>query len=330
MKAIVWTKYGSPDGLQLKEVEKPTPKDNEVLIKIHATTVTAADCELRAFKTFTAFWLPLRLYIGLIRPTRIKILGQELAGENRAAGKEVTRLRVGDPVFAWSGLRLGGYAEYTCLPETAMMAIKPANITYAEAAAVPVGGFEAWHYLKGTIQAGQKVLIVGAGGSIGTFGVQIAKHFGAEVTAVDSTDKLDMLRSIGADHVIDYTQEDFTKSGKTYEVIFDAPGKSSFSRSQRALKPNGQYLSANPGMSELIRTVRNLITRRRPAASESIRRRNEDLISLTQLIEAGKVKSVIDRIYPLEQAAEAHRYVDTGHKKGNVVITLEPTDKAHR
>jgi NADPH:quinone reductase-like Zn-dependent oxidoreductase len=323
MKAIVWTKYGSPDGLQLQEVDKPTPKDNEVLIRIYATTVTAADCELRSFKAFSAFWLPLRIYLGLIRPTRITILGQELAGEIEAVGKDVTQYKKGDPVFAWTGLRLGGYAEYACLRENATMAIKPANMTYPEAAAVPLGGLEAWHYLNGNIQAGQKVLIIGAGGSIGTFAVQLAKHFGAEVTGVDSTEKLDMLRSIGADHVIDYTQEDFTKSGQTYDVIFDAPGKSSFSRSKRSLKPNGQYLSANPGMSQQIRTIWNLITRPKKATSEYTSRRNEDLASLRELIEAGKIKSVIDRRYPLEQTAEAHRYVDTGRKKGNVVITLE-------
>jgi len=323
MKAIVWTKYGSPDGLQLQEAEKPAPKDNEVLIRIHATTVTAADCELRAFKSFTAFWLPLRIYIGLFRPTRIKILGQELAGEIESVGKEVTKFKAGDPVFAWSALRLGGYAEYTCLSENAMMAIKPANITYAEAAPIPVGGFEAWHHLKRNIRAGQKVLVVGAGGSIGTFGVQIAKYFGAEVTAVDSTGKLDMLRSIGADHVIDYTQEDFTKMGQTYDVIFDAPGKTSFSRCRKLLKPEGQFLSANPGTSDQIRTVSNLIKRRRLAEPETTSHRNEDFNSLTELIGAGKIKSVIDRTYPLEQAAEAHRYAETGQKKGNIVITVE-------
>ncbi len=327
MKAIVWTKYGSPDGLQLQEVDKPTPKDNEVLIRIYATTVTTADCELRSFKAFNAFWLPLRIYIGLIKPTRITILGQELAGEIEAVGKDVTQFKKGDPVFAWAGLRLGGNAEYACLRENATMAIKPANMTHQEAAAVPLGGLEAWHYLNGNIRAGQKVLIIGAGGSIGTFAVQLAKHFGAEVTGVDSTEKLDMLRSIGADHVIDYTQEDFTQSGQTYDVIFDAPGKSSFSLSKRSLKPNGQYLSANPGMSQQIRTIWNLITHPRKAAPEYTSRRNEDLISLTGLIEAGKIRSVIDRRYPLELTAEAHRYVDTGRKKGNVVITLEQNSK---
>jgi NADPH:quinone reductase-like Zn-dependent oxidoreductase len=262
------------------------------------------------------FWIPLRIYIGLLRPTRITILGQELAGEIEAVGKDVTKFKKGDPVFAWAGLRLGGNAEYACLRENATMAIKPANMTYQEAAAVPLGGLEAYHFLNGNIQAGQKVLIIGAGGSIGTFAVQLAKYFGAEVTGVDSTEKLDMLRSIGADHMIDYTQEDFTKGGQTYDVIFDAPGKSSLSRCKGSLKPNGQYLSANPGILNSI-----IHPSKAPPASPS--RRTEDLISLRELIEAGKIKSVIDRSYPLEQTAEAHRYVDTGRKKGNVVITVE-------
>jgi NADPH:quinone reductase-like Zn-dependent oxidoreductase len=322
MKAIVWTKYGSPDGLQLQEVEKPTPKDNEVLIKIHAASVTAADCELRSFKTFTAFWLPLRIYIGFFKPTRIKILGQELSGDIKATGKAVTKFKTGDPVFAWSALRLSSYAEYICLSENALMAIKPANITYAEAAAISVGGFEAWRYLKGNVQAGQQVLVVGAGGTIGTFGVQIAKYFGAEVTAVDSAAKFDMLRSIGADHVIDYTQEDFTKTAQKYDLIFDAPGKTSFSRCKNLLKPDGQFLSANPGMSDQIRALRNVFTRRSQTIPASISQRNEDFLALTELIAAGKIKSIIDRTYPLEQAAEAHRYAETGQKKGNIVLTI--------
>ena len=322
MKAIVWTKYGSPDGLQLQEVEKPTPKDNEVLIRIQAASVTAADCEIRSFKTFTAFWLPLRIYIGLFKPTRIKILGQELSGDIEGVGKAVTKFKVGDPVFAWSALHLSSYAEYICLSETAMMAIKPANITYAEAAVISVGGYEAWRYLKENIQAGQKVLVVGAGGTIGTFGVQIANYLGAEVTAVDSAAKFDMLRSIGANHVIDYTQEDFTRSGQTYDVIFDAPGKSSYSRCKKLLKLNGQFLSANPGASDQIRTAWELITRRTQTVPASISQRNEDFLALRDLIAAGKIKSIIDRTYPLEQAAEAHRYAETDRKKGNIILTV--------
>lgn len=294
-----------------------------MLIKVYATTVTAADCELRSFRGSGVFWLPLRLYIGLLKPTRITILGQELAGVIEATGKAVTHYKTGDAVFAWTGLRLGGYAEYACLSEKATMALKPANMSYAEAAAVPLGGLEAWHYLNRQVQAGQQVLIIGAGGSIGTFAVQLAKQFGAEVTAVDRTEKLDMLRSIGADQVIDYTREDFTRSGQTYDVIFDAPGKSSFARCKRSLKPDGQYLSANPGMSQQLRTIWNVMTRPRKATAAYANRRTDNLVALKELIEAGKMKSVIDRRYPLAQTAEAHRYVETGLKRGNVVITIE-------
>ena len=322
MKAIIWTKYGSPDGLQLQEVEKPTPKDNEVLIKVHAASVTAADIELRSFNTFTAFWLPMRMYIGLFKPTRIKILGQEVAGEIESIGKDVTKFKVGDPVYAWSALRLSGYAEYICLSQNAMMAIKPHTISYAEAAVISVGAFEAWNYLKGNVRAGQKVLVVGAGGTIGTFGVQIAKHFGAEVTAVDSAGKFDILRSIGADHVIDYTQGDYTKSSQAYDVIFDAPGKTSYSRCKRLLKPDGKFLTANPGLSDQLRTMWNVFSRRRQAPPDSLSQRYEEFMSLRELIASGKIKSVIDKTYPLEQTAEAHRYAESGLKKGNIVITM--------
>ncbi len=322
MKAIVWTDYGPPDVLQLREVEKPAPKDNEVLIRVHATTVTAADCELRAFKSpaMSLFWIPMRLYMGLRRPERVTILGQEVAGEIESVGKDVTLFKRGDQIFASAGLHLSAHAEYICLPEKAMMALKPANMSYEEAAAVPLGGVEAWRYLHENVHPGQRVLVIGAGGTIGTFGVQLAKYYGAEVTALDSTDKLDMLRSIGADHVIDYTREDFAKSGQTYDIIFDAPGKSSSAQCERLLKPDGRFLTANPGPSEQLRTMWKVMTRggRAPAAYSA-----EDLIAVRELIEAGKLKSVIDRRYPLEQTAEAHRYAETGQKKGNIVITLE-------
>jgi len=329
MKAMVWTKFGPPEVLQLKEVAKPAPKDNEVLIRIYATTVTAGDCELRGLKFPIALRLPIRIFVGLIRLIRPRpmILGQELAGEVEAVGKEVTRFRKGDQVFGWSGLGLGAYAEYTCLPEKGVLAIKPSNITYEESAPLSVGGLEAVYFLrKGNIQSGQKVLIHGAGGSIGTFAIQLAKYFGADVTGVDSTGKLDMLRSIGAEQVVDYTQEDFTKSGETYDVIFDVVGKSSFSRSVRLLTHNGRYLLGNARLSQRVqgrwtsmRSSKKVIPWKARTASEY----TEDCNFLKELLEAGKIKSVIDRCYPLEQIAEAHRYADTGHKKGNVVITVE-------
>ena len=332
MKAIVWTKYGPPDGLQLKEVEKPTPKANEVLIRIHATTVTAGDCEMRSLKFPFWLWLPIRLYVGLRRPGRIRILGQELAGEIEAIGKGVRRFAEGDQVFATTGFGLGAYAEYICRPEEpeeGALAIKPANMSYEQAACIPTGGLEALHFLrKANIHSGQKVLINGAGGSIGTIAVQLAKHFGAEVTGVDSTGKLDMLRSIGADQVIDYTQEDFTQSGQTYDVIFDVVGKSSFSGSIRSLKENGYYLIANPQLSKMVRGRWASRNSGKKVILETTNQKTEDLITLKELVEAGTIKPVIDRRYPLEQMAEAHRYVETGQKIGNVVINVARNHKS--
>jgi len=332
MKAIVWTEYGPPDVLHLEEVEKPTPRDNEVLIRIYATTVTAGDCEQRSLKL--PFWLafPMRAYVGLRRPKRITILGMDLAGEIESVGKDVKRFRKGNQVFAATGfVRMGTYAEYICLPEEpeeGALAIKPANMSYEDAAAVPTGGLEALCFLrKGNVQSGQKVLINGAGGTIGTFAVQLAKHFGAEVTGVDSMGKLDILRSIGADYVIDYNQEDFTKGNETYDVIFDVVGKSSFSGNIRSLNQDGRYVIANPGLSQMIRGRWTSITSSKKVIFGAANPKTEDLIFLKELIELGKIKSVIDRAYPLEQTAEAHKYVETGHKKGNVVITVQHNNK---
>jgi NADPH:quinone reductase-like Zn-dependent oxidoreductase len=322
MKAIVWTKYGPPEGLHLEEVAKPTPKDNEVLIRIHATTVTTGDCEVRSLKFPLVLALPIRIWFGVLKP-RNAILGQELAGDVEAVGKDVKRFKAGDPVFGSPGLSFGAYAEYICLPEKATLAIKPTNITYEEAAGLPVGGLEALYFLRqGNIQRGQKVLINGAGGSIGTLAVQLAKHYGAEVTGVDSTGKLDMLRSIGADHVIDYTQADFTKSGETYDVIYDVVGKSSFSGCIQSLTPSGRYLLGNAGLSQIIQGRWTSATSSKKVIMGTANQNTDDLIAIKELVEAGKIKSVIDRRYPLAQMVDAHRYVESGQKKGNVVITV--------
>ena len=323
MKAIVCTKWGSPDVLQLKEVEEPVPKDNEVLIKIHATTVTAGDCEMRGLKFPLGMRLLARIGFGFRGP-RKKIIGQELAGEIESIGKDVKLFKKGDRVFGAPGFVFGAYAEYVCLPEKGVLALKPTNMTYEEAATVPLGGLNSLHFLrKGNIRSGQKVLINGAGGSIGTYGVQLAKSFGAEVTAVDSTSKLDMLRSIGADHVIDYTQEEFTKTGERYDVIFDVVGKGPFSGLIGSLKDQGILLTANSMRSRIVREPGKSKTSSKKIIGGSVEYKTEHLNFLKELIEAGKIRSVIDRRYPLEQTAEAHRYVETGHKKGNVVITVK-------
>jgi len=333
MKAIIWTKYGSPDGLQLREVEKPSPKDHEALIKIHAATASRADTEFRRLKLPFLFAIPIRLYLGLIRPTRIKILGTEFAGEVAATGKDVTQYQTGDQVYGYTGLGMGTYAEYMCLSEKpsallGVMSKRPTNITYEEAAAVPFGGLEALHSLsRANIQSGQKVLIVGAGGSIGTYSVQLAKHYGAEVTGVDSTGKMDMLRSIGADHVIDYTREDYTKNGQRYDVIMDTIGGSRFVGSIRSLNENGTYLNVNPKMIHRLQMGWGKGKSNKKLLSWEGSYTTKNLLRLKELIEAGTIKPVIDRTYPLEQIAEAHRYVDTDQKKGNVVITVEQDHK---
>jgi NADPH:quinone reductase-like Zn-dependent oxidoreductase len=329
MKAIIWTKYGSPDGLQLREVDEPTPKDNEVLIKVHAAAVSRADTEFRRLKLPLFFALPIRLYVGVLRPTRIKIPGTEFAGEVVATGKAVTQYQPGDQVYGYTGLGMGTYAEYLCLAEkptafAGVMASRPLNISYEEAAVVPFGGLEALHSLgRANIEPGQKVLIVGAGGSIGTYSVQLAKHYGAEVTGVDSTGKLDMLRSIGADHVVDYTREDYTANGQKYDVIMDTIGKSPFSGSLRSLNEQGTYINVNPQLWHRLQMKRIAGSSNKKLFSWEPGYTNANLLRLKALIEEGAIKPVIDRRYPMAQIAEAHRYVDTDQKKGNVVLTVQ-------
>jgi NADPH:quinone reductase-like Zn-dependent oxidoreductase len=328
MKAIVWTKYGPPDVLQLKEVDKPSPKDNEVLVKIYATTVTAGDCELRSLNLPFYISFPMRMWIGFNKPKENTIPGTELAGEIEAVGAGVKLFKPGDQVYGSAGMGFGANAEYICLPEQpgemeGGVAIKPANMTFEQAAAVPFGGRDALHFLrKGNIQDGQKILINGAGGSIGTFAVQLAKHFGAEVTAVDNTEKLDMLRSIGADQVVDYTKEDFTKRGEVYDVIFDVVGTVSFSQSAGSITKNGTYLLANPVKGQLVRGPLTRMTSSNKVIMETASGTPEDLDLLRELIEEGKLKAVIDRVYSLDQIVEAHRYVETGQKIGNLVIKV--------
>jgi NADPH:quinone reductase-like Zn-dependent oxidoreductase len=328
MKAIVWTKYGSPEGLKLTEVEKPVPESDEILVKVQATSVTAGDCEIRRLELPLGLSFPVRLYAGLLRPKRIPILGQELAGEVLEVGKQVTSYQKGDKVFGTTGFGFGAYAEYICLPANpgdadGVLAAKPDNLTYEEAATVPTAGFEALHFLReSNIQPGKKVLIIGAGGSIGTFAIQLARQFGAEVTGVDSTEKMDLIRSIGANHAIDYTMEDYTRAGKTYDLIIDVVGKHSVSRRLRLLNPDGVYYLAFAKLSHIMLGWWTSLTSKKKLKIQSANQKKEDLMFLAELLAAGKLKSIIDRRFPLDQVADAHRYVEAGGKKGNVSIVI--------
>jgi NADPH:quinone reductase-like Zn-dependent oxidoreductase len=330
MKAVVYTQYGSPGVLQLKEVEKPTPKDHDLLIRIFATPVNFGDILARKFNTtsprnFTMpalLWLPSRLAFGFSKP-RKTILGSEFAGEVEAVGQAVTRFKAGDQVFGYRGPSFGAYAEYLCMSEDGTVTIKPSNMSYEEAATVPYGALTALSLLKKvTIERGQKVLVNGASGSIGSAAIQLAKHYGAEVTGVCSTPRVELVKSLGADYVIDYTQEDFTRNGETYDLIFDILGKSSFARCKGSLTPNGRYLLASFKMKQLFQMLWTSVIGSKKVVCALSFEKQEDLVRIRELVEAGAIKTVIDKRYPLEQAAEAHRYVEAGQKTGSVVITV--------
>ena len=303
MKAMECTKYGKPDVLQLQEVEKPIPKENEILIKIHATTVTSGDCRVRSFNSPLLLWLPMRIVLGLRKP-RKSILGVELAGEVEEVGKNVTRFKKGDQLFAMTGMKFGGYAEYICLPEKGTIAVKPENVTHEEAASISFGGTTALHFFrKGNIQAGQKVLIYGASGAVGTAAVQLASYYGAEVTGVCSAKNSELVKSLGADRVIDYQHENFTEKEERYDLIFDAVGKITKNECKEALALNGRFVSVEGQGIAKVQT--------------------KDLLLLKKLMEEGQIKSVIDRCYSLEQIPAAHEYVETGRKIGNVAVVLK-------
>lgn len=326
MKAIVYERYGPPDVLELKEVEKPTPKDNEVLIKTHATTVTSGDWRVRSLHMPVGFGLIAHLVLGVSRP-RQPILGSELAGKVESVGKDVKKFKVGDEVFAFTGARLGCHAEYKCMPEDGAVVLKPANLTYDEAAAMSFGGTTALDFFRrGKLQLGEKVLVNGASGGVGTAAVQLAKHFGAVVIGVCSTANVELVRSLGATQVIDYTKENFTRNGETYDVIVDTAGTAPFSRSKDSLKEGGRLLLVLGGLSDMLQIPWVSMTNSKKIIAGPAAVRAEDLRFLAKLAEAGEFRPVIDRRYPLEQIAEAHRYVDTGRKRGNVIITLEHDD----
>jgi len=323
MKAIKCTKYGPPEVLRFVEMEKPTPKDNEVLIKIHATSVTIADSRVRGFKVPLSFWLPARIALGWRKPKK-DILGAELSGEIEATGKKVTLYKTRDKVIAYSGHdRFGAYAEFICLAETAVIALKPDSIEYEKSVAIPFGGGTALHFMReANVQKGQKVLIYGASGSVGTYAVQLANYFGAEVTGVCSTTNLELVKSIGAKNVIDYTKEDFSKRDEKYDVIFDAVGKSSLYACVKSLKENGILVQAVATPAITIRMKLISLFSKKKFIGGTLIPKAKDLIYLIALVETGRIQSVIDRIYPFREIVEAHRYVDKGHKKGNVVISL--------
>nr|WP_206606441.1 NAD(P)-dependent alcohol dehydrogenase [Steroidobacter cummioxidans] len=322
MKAIVCTGYGPPEVLQMQDVEKPRPADNEVLVKVHATTVSMGDHRIRSFTVPSAVWLPARMALGLTRPRR-NILGIELAGEVEAVGGQVQRFKKGDRVFAATLQGFGAYAQYRCISEDGPVAAKPRNLTYEEAAAVPIGARTALHYLrKANVQSGQDVLIYGASGSVGTYAVQMAKHFGANVTAVCSTANVELTQSLGADAVIDYTADDFTTRPDRYDVVFDTVGKASFGDCMKVLKSGGSYLNCTPVLPSIQVMRAKLSGAHKLILGEAPPETAEALDFIRELLEAGKIRVVVDRKYRFDEIVEAHRYVDQGRKKGNVVISI--------
>ena len=323
MKAITYSRYGPPDVLQLRDVEKPKQEADEVLIKVRAAEVTKSDCEMRSFKySVKWFWLPLRIALGVRKPKR-QILGGYFSGEIESIGEDVTDFSVGDRVFGAARLRLGAYGEYVALPASYTIVSKPNNMNFGEAAAVPLGGLNALHFMRrAEIQAKEKVLINGAGGSIGAHAVQIAKSMGAEVSAVDSPIKKDFLLRMGADHFIDYTKEDFSANGRRYDVIFDMVPGSSYSTCINALKPNGRYFSGNPRLSVMLGSIFTTWFTSKTASFAFARETKEELLTLKLMIEAGKIRSIVDRVYSMQQAAEAHHRVETEERVGAVVIAI--------
>ena len=323
MRAAVYREYGPPDAIRIEDVPKPEPRDHEILVRVRATTVGTWDSEARAFSFPAWFWLPLRLAMGIRRP-RWPVLGQELAGDVEAVGRDVTGFAPGDRVFASVGLGFGAHAEYACVSSRRAVTHMPKNLSYAEATCIPTGGDNALHFLRlARVQPGERVLVNGAAGNIGVMAIQIAKHYGAEVTAVDSAAKLDALRSIGADHVIDYTATDFTRTGKTWDVIFDLVHESSYSRALAVLDPEGRYIVANPKLRALVRALWTNRTGDKRVLTQFASSKPEDLVVLGELAEAGEIRAAIDRQYPLERAAEAHAYVDSGSRAGAVVLTMD-------
>jgi len=323
MKACVFEKYGPPDILKIKDVPRPEPKQDEVLVRTHTTTVIAGDCELSSFNFPLWFWLPLRLYVGFFRPKRVTVAGQELSGTIEAVGRDVTRFKVGDQVFAATGAKFGAHAEYKCIPETDAITLKPTELSYEDAATLPTGGLNALHHIQhAQVKAGEKILIAGAGGNIGSFAVQLAKYYGATVTAIDCAEKLDMLRSIGADDVIDFKTQDFTKSTEKYDVIMDTIGKTPFSLSLKALTRNGRYILVNPRVNQMLRGLWVSATSSKKVLFAFAPYKTDDMDLLAKLVIEGKITPTIDRSYPFQDIIDAYKYIGAKRHKGNVVIKM--------